>query len=101
MICGDAGVSTVALDAGGFLVVARLFGLARSPLDLLPTSRRTAGRGAGFRPPADPWAETTTAHGRFVLIILRGLAEFERELILVRTGEGRMPKNEAYELSMR
>lgn len=31
----------------------------------------------------------TTAHGRLVLTVLAGLAEFERELIRLRTGEGR------------
>jgi DNA invertase Pin-like site-specific DNA recombinase len=35
------------------------------------------------------WADTTTAHGRLILTVLGGLAEFERELIRARTGEGR------------
>jgi DNA invertase Pin-like site-specific DNA recombinase len=35
------------------------------------------------------WADTTTAHGRLMLTVLGGLAEFERELIRIRTGEGR------------
>jgi DNA invertase Pin-like site-specific DNA recombinase len=34
-------------------------------------------------------ADTTTAHGRLMLTVLGGLAEFERELIRTRTGEGR------------
>jgi DNA invertase Pin-like site-specific DNA recombinase len=34
-------------------------------------------------------ADTTTAHGRLMLTVLGGLAEFERELICARTGEGR------------
>jgi DNA invertase Pin-like site-specific DNA recombinase len=38
---------------------------------------------------ADAWADTTTAHGRLLLTIHGGLAEFERELIKTRTGEGR------------
>ena len=33
--------------------------------------------------------DTTTAHGRLMLTVLGGLAEFERELIRTRTGEGR------------
>ena len=37
----------------------------------------------------DNWADTTTAHGRLMLTVLGGLAEFERELIRTRTGEGR------------
>jgi Resolvase, N terminal domain len=35
------------------------------------------------------WADTTTAHGRLMLTVLGGLAEFERELIRARTDEGR------------
>jgi DNA invertase Pin-like site-specific DNA recombinase len=45
--------------------------------------------GAGFRSLADPWADTTTPHGRLMLTVLGGLAEFERELIRARTDEGR------------
>ena len=37
----------------------------------------------------DAWADTTSAHGRLMLTVLGGLAEFERELIRARTGEGR------------
>ena len=48
-----------------------------------------AKAGAGFRSLGDAWADTTTAHGRLMLTVLGGLAEFERELIRVRTGEGR------------
>jgi DNA invertase Pin-like site-specific DNA recombinase len=33
------------------------------------------------------WADTTTPHGRLMLTVLGGLAEFERELIRARTGE--------------
>jgi DNA invertase Pin-like site-specific DNA recombinase len=46
-------------------------------------------RGAGFKSLKDTWADTTTAHGRLMLTMLGGLAEFERELIRARTGEGR------------
>jgi DNA invertase Pin-like site-specific DNA recombinase len=33
----------------------------------------------------DAWANTTTPHGRLILTVLGGLAEFERHLIAVRT----------------
>jgi DNA invertase Pin-like site-specific DNA recombinase len=46
-------------------------------------------RGAGFKSLKDTWADTTTPHGRLMLTVLGGLAEFERELIRARTGEGR------------
>jgi DNA invertase Pin-like site-specific DNA recombinase len=48
-----------------------------------------AKAGAGFKSLRDGWADTTTAHGRLMLTVLGGLAEFERELILARTSEGR------------
>jgi len=44
---------------------------------------------SGFRSLADTWADTTTAHGRLMLTVLGGLAEFEKELIRARTSEGR------------
>ncbi len=47
------------------------------------------GSKAGFRSLGDAWADTTTAHGRLILTVLGGLAEFERDLIRTRTGEGR------------
>ena len=46
-------------------------------------------RGAGFRSLKDNWADTTTPHGKLMLTVLGGLAEFERSLIAARTGEGR------------
>jgi DNA invertase Pin-like site-specific DNA recombinase len=44
---------------------------------------------ATFRSLADAWADTTTPHGRLILTVLGGLAEFERHLIVARTSEGR------------
>lgn len=70
------------------LVVTRLDRLARSTRDLLNVLSEISARGAAFRSLADTWADTTTAHGRLMVTILGGLAEFERELIKARTGEG-------------
>ena len=75
--------------AKAILLVARLDRLARSTRDLLNTLAQIADKGAGFRSLADAWADTTTAHGRLMLTVLGGLAEFERDLIRARTGEGR------------
>ena len=77
------------LDAGDVLMVTRLDRLARSTRDLLNTLAAITGRKAGFRSLGDAWADSTTAHGRLMLTVLGGLAEFERELIRARTGEGR------------
>jgi DNA invertase Pin-like site-specific DNA recombinase len=77
------------LDAGDVLMVTRLDRLARSTRDLLNTLAAIADRKAGFRSLGDTWADTTTAHGRLMLTVLGGLAEFERDLIRARTSEGR------------
>ena len=77
------------LQKGDVLLVTRLDRLARSTRDLLNTLAAIAERGAGFRSLRNSWADTTTPHGRLMLTVLAGLAEFERELIRTRTGEGR------------
>ena len=77
------------LDEGDVLLVTRLDRLARSTRDLLNTLALIAEKKAGFRSLGDTWADTTTPHGRLILTVLAGLAEFERELIRARTGEGR------------
>ncbi len=69
--------------------MTRLDRLARSTRDLLNTLDAIGKVGAGFRSLHDAWADTTTPHGRLMLTVLGGLAEFERELIRARTGEGR------------
>ena len=78
-----------ALGPGDVLLVTRLDRLARSTRDLLNVLDAVAKAGAGFKSLADAWADTTTAHGRLMLTVLGGLAEFERELIRARTDEGR------------
>lgn len=77
------------LEPGDVLLVTRLDRLARSTRDLLNILGTVAEKGAAFRSLGDPWADTTTSHGRLMLTVLGGLAEFERELIRTRTGEGR------------
>jgi len=77
------------LDSDDVLIVTRLDRLARSTRDLLNTLATIADKRAGFRSLGDAWADTTTAHGRLMVTVLGGLAEFERELIRTRTSEGR------------
>jgi DNA invertase Pin-like site-specific DNA recombinase len=77
------------LGQGDTLIVTRLDRLARSTRDLLNVLDAIAKAGAGFRSLADTWADTTTPHGKLMITILGGLAEFERSLILSRTAEGR------------
>ena len=77
------------LEPGDVLMVVRLDRLARSTRDLLNVLDEIGKRGAGFRSLRDTWADTTTPHGKLMVTVLAGLAEFERELIRARTGEGR------------
>jgi DNA invertase Pin-like site-specific DNA recombinase len=78
-----------ALDKGDVLMVTRLDRLARSIRDLFNTVEDIAAKKVGFKSLADTWADSTTAHGRLMLAVLSGLAEFESSLIHARTGEGR------------
>jgi len=86
----ELGRALRALEAGDTLLVTRLDRLARSTRDLLNILDTIAKAGAGFRSLSDVWADTTTPHGRLMLTMLGGLAEFERNLIRARTGEGRV-----------
>jgi DNA invertase Pin-like site-specific DNA recombinase len=70
-------------------LVTRLDRLARSTRDLLNILDVIAKAGAGFKSLGDTWADTTTPHGRLMLTVLGGLAEFERSLIIARTSDGR------------
>jgi DNA invertase Pin-like site-specific DNA recombinase len=60
------------LEHGDVLVVTRLDWLAPSTRDLLNILDAVAKPGAGFKSLKDRW------HGRLMLTVLGGLAEFER-----------------------
>jgi DNA invertase Pin-like site-specific DNA recombinase len=77
------GRAIAALGTGDVLLVTR------STRDLLNVLDAISKAGAGFRSLADARADTTTPHGRLMLTVLGGLAEFERSLVLARTSEGR------------
>ena len=77
------------LQPGATLVVSRLDRLARSTPDSLNIIRATAEKQAHFHSLAEPWANTSTPVGKLMLTVLAGVAEFERDLIALRTSEGR------------
>jgi DNA invertase Pin-like site-specific DNA recombinase len=68
------------LEADDVVMVTRLDRLTRSTRDLLNVLATITGKKAGFRSLGDTWADTTTSHGRLMLTVLGGLAEFERDL---------------------
>jgi DNA invertase Pin-like site-specific DNA recombinase len=78
-----------ALNAGDIVIVTKLDRLGRSTRELLDLIDRIGKAGASFRSIGDPLWDTSSARGRLLSTLLAGIAEFERELIRERTGEGR------------
>jgi len=67
------------------VTVTRIDRLARSTFDLFGI----VDAKAQFRSRAEPWADTGTSTGRLMLAVLGGLADVGRDLIRIRTAEGR------------
>ena len=77
------------LGAGDVVVVTKLDRLGRSTRELLELIDRISKAGASFRSLGDPLWDTGSSQGRLLSTMLAAIAEFERELIRERTGEGR------------
>ena len=77
------------LGAGDVVVVTKLDRLGRSTRELLDLIDRIIKAGASFRSLGDPLWDTGSSQGRLLSTMLAAIAEFERELIRERTGEGR------------
>ena len=71
------------------VVVTKLDRLGRSTRELLELIERISKAGAAFRSLGDPLWDTSSPQGRLLSTLLAAIAEFERELIRERTGEGR------------
>ena len=71
------------------VVVTKLDRLGRSTRELLDLIDRISKAGASFRSLGDPLWDTGSSQGRLLSTMLAAIAEFERELIRERTGEGR------------
>jgi len=74
---------------GDVVVVTKLDRLGRSTRELLDLIDRISKAGASFRSLGDPLWDTGSSQGRLLSTMLAAIAEFERELIRERTGEGR------------
>jgi DNA invertase Pin-like site-specific DNA recombinase len=77
------------LKPGDVVVVTKLDRLGRSTRELLDLIDRISKAGASFRSLGDPLWDTGSSQGRLLSTMLAAIAEFERELIRERTGEGR------------
>ena len=73
------------LEAGDVLLVTKLDRLARSTLDLLRIIELIGKEGAGFKSLGDPWADTTTAHGRLIASSVGGRTRPERLIFHPKT----------------
>ena len=77
------------LKAGDILIVTKLDRLGRSTCELLDLIDRIGKAGAVFRSLGDPLWDTGSSQGRLLSTMLAAIADFERDLITERTGEGR------------
>ena len=77
------------LKPGDVVAVTKLDRLGRSTRELLDLIERIGKAGASFRSLGDPLWDTGSSQGRLLSTMLAAIAEFERELIRERTGEGR------------
>jgi DNA invertase Pin-like site-specific DNA recombinase len=77
------------LKAGDVVTVTKLDRLGRSTRELLDLIDAIGKAGASFRSLGDPLWDTSSSQGRLLSTLLAAIAEFERDLIRERTGEGR------------
>jgi DNA invertase Pin-like site-specific DNA recombinase len=75
------------MGPGDVLVVTKLDRVARSARDLLNIIIGELD-GRGFVSLGDSWCDTTSAMGRFMLTMMSGIAELERDLIRKRCAAG-------------
>ena len=71
------------------VLVTKLDRLGRSTRELLDLIDQIGKAGASFRSLGDPLWDTGSSQGRLLSTLLAAIAEFERDLIRERTGEGR------------
>ena len=77
-----------AILPGDIVVVTKLDRVARSARDLLNIIHELKERSCGFISLGDAWCDTTNEMGRFMLTVMSGIAELERDLIRKRCQAG-------------
>src|ERR1700746_898383 len=77
------------LKDGDVVLVCKLDRLGRSTRELLDLIERIGRAGAAFRSLGDPLWDTSSSQGRLLSTLLAAIAEFERDLIRERIGDGR------------
>jgi DNA invertase Pin-like site-specific DNA recombinase len=77
-----------ALLPGDIVTVTKLDRVARSARDLLNIIHQLKEARCGFVSLGDAWCDTTNEMGRFMLTVMSGIAELERDLIRKRCQAG-------------
>src|ERR1700686_37901 len=77
------------LMPGDIVVVTKLDRLGRSTRELLELIERIGKAGASVRSLGDPLWDSSSSQGRLLSTLLAAIADFERDLIRERTGDGR------------
>jgi DNA invertase Pin-like site-specific DNA recombinase len=78
-----------AIKAGDTVMVTKIDRLGRSTRELLDLIHRISEAGASFKSLGDPLFDTGSSQGKLLMTLLAAIAEFERDLIRDRTGDGR------------
>ena len=76
-----------AAQTGDVIIVCKADRIARSTCDLLNIMKDLKQRGVGFKALNSP-IDTTSTVGKLLFVILGGIAEFERDLLLDRQRDG-------------
>jgi DNA invertase Pin-like site-specific DNA recombinase len=77
------------LKNGDVVMVCKLDRLGRSTTELFALLDKIDMAGEAFRSLGDPLWDTTSPQGKLLRTVLAGVAEFERDIIRERTGNGR------------
>jgi DNA invertase Pin-like site-specific DNA recombinase len=78
------------LRAGDVVIIADLTRISRSTKDLLEIVEKIKTKGASIKSIKDTWLDTTSdnPYNAFLLTVMSGLSQLERDLISTRTKEG-------------
>ena len=78
------------LQYGDVVVIADLSRVSRSTKDLLMIVDKIKDKGASIKSLKDTWLDTTTSnpYNEFLLTVMAGMSQLERDLISTRTKEG-------------
>lgn len=78
------------LQDGDIVLIADLTRISRSTKDLLEIVDKIKEKGAGIKSIKDTWLDTTSEnpYNDFLLTVMAGLSQLERDLTSIRTKEG-------------